>query len=130
MMMNHNLFFTDCRRLFIRDFELIIPLGVHDFEKQAPQRLQVDIDVYIPLKFCTPSQDNLTEVFDYDWVHSILRSYNTSLHTHLQETVCDWIAQRILAHPHVRAVRVQTQKPDVYTDCAAVGIEIFHLKEV
>jgi dihydroneopterin aldolase len=29
----------------------------------------------------------------------------------------------------VRAARVATAKPDVYADCAAVGVEVFGLKE-
>jgi dihydroneopterin aldolase len=29
----------------------------------------------------------------------------------------------------VRAARVSTEKPDVYPDCDAVGVEVFGLKE-
>jgi 7,8-dihydroneopterin aldolase/epimerase/oxygenase len=32
-------------------------------------------------------------------------------------------------HPRVRAARVSTEKPDVYPDCAAVGVEVFGIKE-
>jgi 7,8-dihydroneopterin aldolase/epimerase/oxygenase len=34
----------------------------------------------------------------------------------------------LLAHPLVRAVGVSTEKPDVYADCNAVGIEVFLFK--
>jgi dihydroneopterin aldolase len=37
--------------------------------------------------------------------------------------------KRMLAHPLVRAARVSTAKPDVYADCAAVGVESFQLKK-
>jgi len=36
----------------------------------------------------------------------------------------------MLEHPHVRAACVSTAKPDVYPDCAAVGVEVFAMKEV
>ena len=39
------------------------------------------------------------------------------------------IARTLLAHPKVRAVQVSTQKPDVYPDCDAVGVEVLHFKE-
>jgi dihydroneopterin aldolase len=29
----------------------------------------------------------------------------------------------------VRAARVSTEKPDVYPDCEAVGVEVFGVKE-
>jgi dihydroneopterin aldolase len=32
-------------------------------------------------------------------------------------------------HPQVRAARVSTEKPDVYPDCDAVGVEVFRIKE-
>ena len=32
-------------------------------------------------------------------------------------------------YPQVRAVRVSTDKPDVYADCSAVGVEVFHFKQ-
>jgi dihydroneopterin aldolase len=51
-------------------------------------------------------------------------------HIHLQETLCDDVAAALLAHPNVRAVAVSTEKPDVYPDCDAVGVEVFRIKEV
>jgi dihydroneopterin aldolase len=41
----------------------------------------------------------------------------------LQETLCDALLNNLLLHPQIVAVRIQTRKPDVYPDCAAVGTE-------
>ena len=46
-----------------------------------------------------------------------------------QETLVDDIARTLLAHPLVVAVRVASEKPDIYEDVEAVGIEVFHFKE-
>jgi dihydroneopterin aldolase len=35
----------------------------------------------------------------------------------------------LLAHPAVRAVRVSSEKPDIYPDVEAVGIEVFRFKD-
>jgi dihydroneopterin aldolase len=43
--------------------------------------------------------------------------------------LCDEIAEALLLNPRVRAVRVATEKPDVYPDCDAVGVEIFRFRE-
>ena len=50
-------------------------------------------------------------------------------HIHLQETLVDDLANALLQHEQVRAVRVSTEKPDVYPDCEAVGVEVFRIKE-
>jgi dihydroneopterin aldolase len=49
-------------------------------------------------------------------------------HIHLQETLCDEILEKMLQHPLVVAARVSTEKPDVYPDCAGVGVEVFRFK--
>jgi dihydroneopterin aldolase len=38
------------------------------------------------------------------------------------------LAALLLQHPAVRAVRVATEKLDVYPDCESVGVEVFRIK--
>jgi dihydroneopterin aldolase len=119
----------DCRRMFLRNYEVQINIGVHDFEKKGEQRVLINVDLFIPLSLCTPQHDNLGEVVDYDFIRTAIAERMAQGHIHLQETLCDDVARAMLAHPKVRAVRVSTEKPDVYPDCEAVGVEVFHLKE-
>ena len=42
-----------CRRLFLRNYEININIGVHDFEKKGEQRVLINIDLYIPLAAST-----------------------------------------------------------------------------
>ena len=120
---------TDCRRLFLRDYEIYINIGVHDFEKKAEQRLILNIDLYIPLVMNTPTHDQLDEVVDYDFMRETIKELASKGHIHLQETFCDDIAAAMLAHPKVLAARVSTSKPDVYPDCHSVGVEVFRMKQ-
>jgi dihydroneopterin aldolase len=119
----------DCRRLFLVDHELQVRIGVHDFEQHGPQRLLIDIDLYVPLAASTPRSDRLDEVVDYDFVRAAVRERVERGPIGLQETLVDELAATLLAHPQVRAVRIATRKPDVYADCAAVGVEVFHIKQ-
>ncbi len=120
---------TDCRRLFLRNFEVMINIGVHDFEKQGEQRVLFNVELFIPLAVSTPTQDQLHEVVDYDFIRNTIEARVSTGHIQLQETLCDDVARALLAHPKVRAVQVSTQKPDVYPDCEAVGVEVLHFKE-
>ena len=119
----------DCRRLFLRNYEVMINIGVHDFEKRGEQRVLINVDLYIPLAVSTPKDDELDEVVDYDFIRRTIALRVKQGHIPLQETLCDDILRRTLAHPRVRAARVSTEKPDVYPDCDAVGVEVFRIKE-
>ncbi len=119
----------DCRRLFLRNYEVLINIGVHDFEKKGEQRVLINVDLYIPLAVSTPQADELHEVVDYDFMRETVAQRMAKGHVHLQETLCDDVVAALLAHPRVRAVRVSTMKPDVYPDCEGVGVEVFRIKE-
>ena len=118
-----------CRRLFLKDYEVYINIGVHDFEKRAEQRVIFNVEIYVPLELNTPKQDRLEEVLDYDFIRKTIVERVKRGHIHLQETLCDEIIAAILEHPNVMAVRVSTAKPDVYPDCEAVGVEVFKMKQ-
>jgi dihydroneopterin aldolase len=118
-----------CRRLFLKDYEVYINIGVHDFEKRAEQRVIFNVEIYVPLELNTPKQDRLEEVLDYDFIRKTIVERVKRGHIHLQETLCDEIVAGILEHPNVMAVRVSTAKPDVYPDCDAVGVEVFKIKQ-
>ncbi len=118
----------DCRRLFLRDYEVWLNIGVHDFEKRGEQRVLINVDLYVPLAQSTPKADDLDEVVDYDFIRRSIALRVQQGHIHLQETLVDDVLRLMLAHPRVRAACVSTEKPDVYPDCDAVGVEVFGLK--
>ena len=120
---------TACRRLFLRNHELAVHIGVHDFEHGAPQRIRFNVDLYVPLAQSTPTADALDEVVDYDFIRHTIAQRVARGHIELQETLADDLLREMLAHLKVRAARVSTEKPDVYPDCEAVGVEVFGIKE-
>lgn len=115
------------RRIFLRNFETRISIGVHDFEKQAKQRVVINVDLYLE-----PGgrilRDHISETVDYDFLRREIAALADSGHFHLQETFCERILAICLARPGVTAARVSSEKPDVYPDCEAVGFEIFGTK--
>lgn len=118
----------ECRRLFLRDHVVAVHIGAHAFEKGVTQRLVFNVELFVPYANSTPKDDRLAEVVDYDMVREVIAQRVALGHVELQETLCDDLAAQLLAHPQVRAVRLSTQKPDVYPDCAGVGVEVFRMK--
>jgi len=120
---------ADCRRLFLRNYVVDANIGIHAIEKEGAQRLALNVDLYVPLALSTPRHDKIHEVIDYDFIRLTIRHRIEQGHINLQETLIDDIARTLLAHPAVRAVRVASEKPDVYPDVDAVGIEVLHFKD-
>lgn len=119
---------ADCRRLFLRNHCVSVAIGAHAFERQAPQRVLFNVELYVPLSLSTPATDALGEVVDYDFIRKVIAERVARGHIELQETLCDDLLAAMLAHPHVKAALVSTEKPDVYPDCESVGCQVFGLK--
>lgn len=124
----HDLALRHCRKMFLRGLTVQARIGIHDFELQAPQRLILDIDLYVPLDATTPQGDQIDEVVDYDFVRDVVHARVAQGHINLQETLCDDVLNALLRHPGVMAAQVATHKPDVYPDCDAVGVQAFRAK--
>jgi dihydroneopterin aldolase len=120
----------NCRRLFLRNYEVQIHIGVYEWEKKSEQRLMVNVDLYIPLTLSTPIHDELEEVVDYDFMRNTIAKRMADGHIHLQETLCDDLAAALLEHPSVCAARVSSMKTDVYLDCDGVGVEVLRIKSI
>ena len=118
----------DCRRIFLLDHDVEISIGWHAHEKEEHQRVRLNVDLFVPIATTTPQDDDLSEVVDYDVIRDTIKQCVGDGHIHLQETLIDRVATALLKHPQVRAVRVSSEKPDIYPDCRAVGIEVFHIK--
>ncbi|MBZ0224418.1 MAG: dihydroneopterin aldolase [Comamonas sp.] len=119
---------THCRLLSLRRHELQVRIGVHDFERAAPQRMWFDVDLCVKLDAAPAEHDDLSQTVDYDFIRDVIAHAVGTRHHALQETLCDAIMQALLARPDVQAARVATRKPDVYRDCASVGTERVGLK--
>jgi dihydroneopterin aldolase len=119
----------DCRRVFLRNYAVDAYIGIYEREHGVTQRVLVNVDVYIPLALSNPQQDDIGEVLDYDFIRNAVKERLAQGHVRLQETLCDDIARRMLAHPQVRAARVATEKREAYPDCEGVGVEVFHIKD-
>jgi dihydroneopterin aldolase len=120
---------SQCRRIYLRDAVFEANIGVYDRERAGAQRLIVNVDLFVALSASTPRHDSVEEVIDYDFVRETVRRRIGRGHVNLQETLVDDLAGALLAHPGVVAVRVCTEKPDVYDDVAGVGVEVLRFRD-
>ena len=115
------------RRVFVRDLEIVVSVGVLEREKRYEQRIIVSADLYVPDTYDGQS-DRLADVVDYGRVVDGITRIAQREHVNLIETLAERIAQHCLADPRVERVRVRIEKPDVLESCQSVGIEIERLR--
>jgi dihydroneopterin aldolase len=109
------------RHIFFRDFRLEVSIGIHDFEREGPQTVVVNIDLVLA-PADKAHNDRIANVLNYDVVHDGIMTLAKSRHFNLQEALVDAILDLCLSQPGVIEARVSTEKPDIYGDCR-VGYE-------
>lgn len=117
-----------CRRVFIRNFRLDMRIGIYPHEQNKKQHVLVNIEFWVPLRDTTPERDSIDEVVNHDFIRPAIQDLVERGHINLQETLCDAIVGICLSHPLVVAVRVTTEKREVYADCESAGVEVFRFK--
>lgn len=111
------------RKIVLEGLEFPCDIGFHEFEIGNPQRLRVDVEVWVAAD-CFPSCDTVEKAWDYDRLRTGILGLVAGQRFNLQETVAHRIYDLIAARRGVTALRVSTRKPDIYPDCAAVGVEL------
>ncbi len=111
------------RKIVLEDYELPVDIGFHDFEVGTPQRLTVTVEVWLDEASFAVS-DEASAAWDYDFLRTEIGVLASSQRYNLQETLVRAIYELVAARRGVTAIRVSTRKPDIYPDCAGVGVEL------
>jgi len=120
---------SHCRRIFLRGWAVDANIGVYASERQGTQQLMLNLDVFVTLERSTPSSDELAEVLDYDELRAVVQRRIARGHVNLQETLVDDIAAELLRRPGVVAVRVSSEKTEIYDGVAGIGVEVLRFRE-
>jgi 7,8-dihydroneopterin aldolase/epimerase/oxygenase len=111
------------RKIVLAGFELPVDIGFHDFEVGSPQRLAVSVEVWVDEASFAASDDE-ARAWDYDFLRTEIAALAKGRRFNLQETFVREIYDLVAARRGVTALRVSSSKPDIYPDCAGVGVEL------
>ena len=92
-------------------------LGILEFEKIAPQPIQVDAELSLGAQALLPQDDDINRVLDYRKVRQIIINECTAEHVNLLETLIGKLANRLMQLPGVLGVRVKIAKLEIFDDC-------------
>lgn len=111
------------RHVFVRDLVVPCSIGVHRHEREAEQRVRINLDLAVA-EGGHPLNDDVHNVVCYEkivaGVHAIVARY----HVNLVETLAEDVATMCLGDARARSVRVRVEKLDIIPDAQSVGVEI------
>ena len=110
-------------KIMLDSLEVQTDIGFHDFEIGTPQRLLVTIELWLD-DLAVPANDQPQAAWDYDFPRNEVIRLAGARRYNLQETLVEAIYQRLAAMRGIRALRVSSAKPDIYSDARKVGVEI------
>jgi dihydroneopterin aldolase len=111
------------RRVFVRDLEILASVGIFEVEVRYEQRIIVGLEVDV-IDTYDGTSERISDVYDYGRLVRDTEMLCQSRHFKLLETLAEAIAKQCLADVRVLGVAVRIEKPDIMTNCRAVGIEI------
>ncbi len=86
--------------------------GARPYEKEAGQRLEVDLELE-PLDDRAERSDRLGDAVDYDGIYRLVREIVEGKSFHLLESLAAATAEEVLARFAVRRVRVRIAKQNL-----------------
>lgn len=111
------------RKIVLEDYCIAIDIGFHEFEVGNPQRLLVSVEVWLDEQ-AFAGEDEVEAAWNYDFLRLEIAELAGARRYNLQETFARQIYDLVAARRGVTGIRVSIRKPDVYPDCAGVGVEI------
>jgi dihydroneopterin aldolase len=116
---------ADHQRVFLRDIEVAVKVGVHPWEKhpERPSRLLVSVELFAALG--DRGTHTGASLIDYDRIRDAIRTWPTRPHVAYLETLAEEAVALCFENARVVACRVTIAKPDIFNDVAAVGVEMF-----
>ena len=114
------------RRFLLTGIETTCSIGIHDFERAAPQRVLVDVEVLLAADK-EPEADHIDDALNYDDIRQTVVDIAESRHFDLQETLARTVFDAVRTMKTVTGVRVRTAKPDVYQDVAEAAYQLSDL---
>ena len=111
------------RHVFVRDLEIDAVIGVYEHEKQASQKIVVNVDLTVS-EAGQSHDDDLSGVVCYEEVVNRVKTIVSDGHVNLVETMAEKIAAQCLEDPRVLSARIRIEKPDAFPDARSVGVEI------
>ena len=108
--------------IFISELRLDIRVGVYEWEKQVPQKVQLDLEIGLPARKAGDLQ--LGNTIDYAAVVSRIEASLADKHTGLLESLAEHVAQLVMSEFGSPWVKVSVAKLAALPGARRLGVTI------
>ncbi len=115
---------ADPDRIIVNGLVVDAFIGVHDFEREAPQRVRFDIAIETSDGYAEQVRATGAYVSYADIVEYVMARAASGEHVELVETWVEDVAAFALRNELAQAVHVTAQKLDIFESAEGVGISI------
>lgn len=110
-------------KVYIRGLEVETVIGIYDWERRAPQRLVISVEMDWDIRPAARSED-IAAALNYKSVAQRLLEQVRASRCQLVETLAEQLAELILSEFGVPRVRLELAKPGAIGEAQAVGVII------
>ncbi len=109
--------------IFIDALQIETIIGVHPWERDRPQTLQLDLELGADL-LPAAATDRLEHTLDYQVIAQTLHEFAAASQAQLVETLAEGMAELLMQRFTVPWLRLTLRKPGVPSGASAAGVRI------
>ena len=113
--------------IFVRDMRVNVRIGLEDFEREAPQPVDVSVELFTSVDYL--SGVDAGSIIDYAKIHEVVKGWENRAHVELIETYLKELIALGFSFEAVTALRASIRKPDIFENANAAGLEAFIRRE-
>ena len=111
------------RKVLIKDLELKMLIGIHNFEKKKKQRVRFNLAININQNLF-PNDNDLKSIVNYEQVIKTIKRITAKKHYPLLETLAEKIFSKLFENLRIKKILLRIEKLDVIKNTTSVGVEI------
>lgn len=109
--------------IFIEEIPTQTVIGIHDFEKAAPQKLWISVEMGTDIRQAAAT-DDVTHALNYDEISRFIDAYVRKTQVELLETLAEQLVAELFKQFSMQSIKLKIQKPGAITYTQNVGIVI------
>jgi len=109
--------------IFVKTMRVNVRIGLHDFERKAPQHLDVSIELLTDVSYLSNVDER--SLIDYSKLYDAILGWEGRDHVDLLETYMKELITLGFFSPRVSAVKASISKPDIFEKAQGAGLSVF-----
>ena len=111
------------RRVLIKNLELNIFIGIHNYEKKKKQKVRFNIEIITDPNI-NPSKKDISTILNYETIVNKIKLLVKKKHHDLLEELAENIFDVIFKFRLVKKVKIKIEKLEIIKETESVGINV------